>query len=86
MEVNSNLDAPMGWRNKMSSAEAVDAGISFRGGLSAGYIAVNRYQSSLRNKSTNNTRPKHIPHLKSKHNSGLHGIRTVGKKEGKIYS
>ena len=86
MEVTSNLDAPMGWRTRMAIAETVDAGISFRGGLSTGYIGINRYQDNLRNKFTNNTRVKHIPYLKASHNSGMHGIRIAGRKAGKIYS
>ena len=86
MEVTSNLDAPMGWRTRMAIAEKVDAGISFRGGLSTGYIGVNRYQDNLRNKNTNNTRVKHVPYLKSSHNSGMHEIRVAGRSAGKIYS
>lgn len=86
MEVTSNLDAPMGWRSKMAIAETVDSGISFRGGLSAGYIGVNRYQDSKRNKHTNNTRSKQILYLKQNNNSGLHGIKVAGRTVGKIYS
>lgn len=86
MEVTSNLDAPMGWRSKMANAQKIDEGISFNGGLSAGYIGVNRYQDTKRNKHTNNTRPKHMPYLKAKHNSGLHGIKVAGRTVGKIYS
>jgi hypothetical protein len=86
MEVNNNMDAPMGWRSKMALAETVDAGISFTGGLSYGYIGINRHQDSLRNKNGNNTRPKHIPYLKGNLNSGINRIRIVGRSPGKIYS
>ena len=86
MEVNNNMDAPMGWRTKMALAETVDAGISFHGGLSNGYIGINRHQDSLRNKNGNNTRPKQIPYLANNHNSGLNAIRVAGRTPGKIYS
>tara|TARA_B100001063_G_C16552114_1_gene446572 strand:+ start:69 stop:329 length:261 start_codon:yes stop_codon:yes gene_type:complete len=86
MEVTSNLDAPMGWRSRMALAETVDAGISFTGGLSSGYIGINRYQDQARNKNTNNTRPKQLPYLANNHNSGLNAIRVAGRTAGKIYS
>ena len=86
MEVNNNMDAPMGWRTKMALAETVDAGISFDGGLSNGYIGINRHQDSLRNKNGNNTRPKQIPYLANNLNSGLNRIRVAGRTPGKIYN
>ena len=86
MEVTSNLDAPMGWRSKMANAQKYDEGISFRGGLSAGHIGLNRYQDSKRNKNTNNTRPRLKPYLKPNNNSCLHGIKVAGRTVGKIYS
>lgn len=80
------MDAPMGWRTKMALAETVDAGISFHGGLSNGYIGINRHQDSLRNKNGNNTRPKQIPYLANNLNSGLNAIRVAGRTPGKIYN
>jgi hypothetical protein len=86
MEVTSNLDAPAGWRKKMALAETVDAGISFQGGLSTGFIGINRYQSIQRNKNINNTRVRQIPYLAPTINSGLNAIRVAGRQPTKIYN